>query len=205
MCMPTRRPLEHGVLEGIEMAKRYDQETRGWMRYVSKSFISMVKAWETTSGKVLDVGTGTGRLAIELARGLPGLQVVGLDLSDAALGLARDHVEKDEVPLAVSFEKGDAQDMPFGDGTFDLVISSNTLHLVNNPVKMFDEIDRVLKPDGRFLLSDLRRSWLGVLTEHIRAAYSPREIEDLLSQSHLQNWKVKDSFFWLSILKERSR
>jgi ubiquinone/menaquinone biosynthesis C-methylase UbiE len=205
MCMPTRRPLEHGVLEGIEMAKRYDQETRGWMRYVSKSFISMVKAWETTSGKVLDVGTGTGRLAIELARGLPGLQVVGLDLSDAALGLARDHVEKDEVPLAVSFEKGDAQDMPFGDGTFDLVISSNTLHLVNNPVEMFDEIDRVLKPDGRFLLSDLRRSWLGVLTEHIRAAYSPREIEDLLSQSHLQNWKVKDSFFWLSILKERSR
>ena len=165
----------------------------------------MVKGWETTSGKVLDVGTGTGRLAIELARGIPGLQVVGLDLSDAALGLARDHVEKDEVPLAVSFEKGDGENMPFLDGTFDLVVSSNTLHLVNNPVKVFDEIDRVLKPEGRFLLSDLRRSWLGILTEHIRAAYSPREIEDLLSQSRLHNWKVKDSFLWFSILKETSR
>jgi ubiquinone/menaquinone biosynthesis C-methylase UbiE len=199
MFMPTRRPLEHGVFEEIEMARRYDKEARMWMRYVSRSFVSVVKRWGATSGKVLDVGTGTGRLAIEFARGIPDMEVVGLDLSDVALELARDNAQESGVPWRVSFERGDAEDMPFEARTFDLVISSNTLHLVGNPVMMFDEIKRVLKPEGRFLISDFRRSWLGILTEHIRASYSPREVETLLSQSQLRDWKIKDSFFWLSI------
>jgi hypothetical protein len=66
----------------------------------------------------------------------------------------------------------------------------------------FDEIDRVLRPQGRFLISDFRRSWLGSLSIHLRASYTPGEIRDSLSQSKLQNWKVKDSFFWLSIFSE---
>jgi ubiquinone/menaquinone biosynthesis C-methylase UbiE len=198
--MPNRRPLERGTFEGIDMARRYDQGAQRWMRYVSKSFVSVVKRWGIASGKVLDVGTGTGRLAIEFARGIPGVDVVGLDLSDVALELARENAQDDKAPLRVAFEKGDAEDMPFEDGTFDLVISSNTLHLVSNPVKMFDEMARVLAPQGRFLISDFRRSWLGILTQHIRASYSPREVESLLGQSQLKNWKVQDSFFWLSIV-----
>jgi len=197
-----RRPLEHGVFEDIEVARRYDREAGVWARYVSKSFVSVVKQWGVTSGKVLDVGTGTGMLAIEFAKGIPGVEVVGLDLSDVVLELARDNAQKSGVSSRVSFEKGDAQDMPFEDDTFDLVISGNTLHLLKNPVRMFNEIQRVLKPGGRFLVSDLRRSWLGILTEHVRSAYSAEEVRDLLRQSELQNWKVRDSFFWLSVLSE---
>jgi len=42
-----------------------------------------------------------------------------------------------------------------------------------------------------------------VLSRHIRAAYSPKEVKDLLSQSKLKKWRVKDYFFWLSILSEK--
>jgi len=200
--MLRRKPLECRVFEDIETAKRYNKEVGGYMRMVSKSFVSVARKWGVTGGKVLDVGTGTGLLAIEFAKGVPGVQVASLDLSDVALALARDNTQKSQVSLRVSFEKGDAEDMPFEDDTFDLVISSDTLHLVKNPIKMFNEIHRVLKPQGRFFISDFRRSWLGIFTEHVRAAYSPKEIRDSLGQSKLQNWKVKDYFFWLSIFSE---
>lgn len=203
MFMPDRRPVEHGVFEDMEMARKYDKEVRIWTRYVSESFVSMARRWGMIHGAVLDVGTGTGRLAIEFARGMAGVKVVGLDLSDVALEIARENVQESRASLRVSFEKGDAEDMPFEDNAFDLVISNNTLHLVENPVNMFDEIQRVLKPQGKFCVSDFRRSWLGILTGHYRAAYTPREVNDLLSQSKLQKWKVTDSFVWLSILSER--
>jgi ubiquinone/menaquinone biosynthesis C-methylase UbiE len=197
--MVKREPFERGVFEDIEVAKRYDREARIWMRYVSKSFISVAKKRGITGGKVLDVGTGTGLLAIEFATRVPGADVTGLDLSDVVLELARDHVSESEVPLRVQFQKGDAEDMPFEDDTFDLVISSNTLHLIENPTRMFNEIQRVLKPQGAFLISDLRRSWLGVLSKDFRASYSPEEVKDLLGQSNLQNWEVKDYVLWLSV------
>jgi ubiquinone/menaquinone biosynthesis C-methylase UbiE len=202
MFMIKRKPLECGVFEDMETAKRYNKEVRQWMRLVSKSFVSVARKWGLTDGKVLDVGTGTASLAIEFAEGIPGVQVVGLDLSDVILELARDNAQKSQASLRVSLEKGDAEDMPFEDDTFDLVISSDTLHLVKNPVRMFSEIHRVLGPQGRFFISDFRRSWLGIFTEHVRASYSPKEVKDLLSQSKLQNWKVKDYFFWLSIFSE---
>ena len=155
--MIKRKPLECGVFEDMETAKRYNKEVRQWMRMVSKSFVSVARKWGVTGGKVLDVGTGTASLAIGFAKRIPGVEVTGLDLSDVILELARDNAQKSEVSLRVCFQKGDAEDMPFEDDTFDLVISSDTLHLVKNPMKMFNEIHRVLKPEGRFFISDFRR------------------------------------------------
>jgi len=198
-----RKPFECGIFTDVKTAERYNEETKNRMRYLSGSFVSVAKKWGIVTGKVLDLGTGTGLLAIALAKKIPDGEVIGLDLSDVALEVARKNLQEIEQPLRVSFEKGDAEDMPFEDGTFDLVVSSNTLHLIKNPVRMFNEIHRVLKSEGRFFLSDFRRSWLSVLSRHIRAACSPKEVKDLLSQSKLENWKVKDYFFWLSILSEK--
>jgi len=192
-----------GIFEDIESAARYNEETKNRMRFLSGSFVSIAKQWGIVDGKVLDLGTGTGLLAIELAKTMPDLEVIGLDLSDVALEVARKNLQESEQPLRISFKKGDAEDMPFEEGVFDLVVSSNTLHLIKNPVSMFNEIYRVLKSKDRFFLSDFRRSWLGLFSKHIRAAYSPQEVKDLLSQSKLENWEVRDYFFWLSILSAK--
>ena len=200
--MIKRKPFEYGVFADIETVKKYDKENKQRTQRLSKSFISVVKKWEIKSGKILDVGCGTGLLAIEFAKNLSGVEIIGLDLSDVALEVDRENIRKSEVIERISFKKGDAEDIPFEDNTFNLVISSNTLHLIMNPIKMFNEIHRVLKPKGKFFISDFRRSWIGIFSKHVRASYSPKEVKTFLSQSELQNWKVKDYFFWLSIFSK---
>ena len=200
--MSDRKPIEHGVFEDVEDANRYDKESRYWNWSALRNFTAAAQRWGITGGKVLDVGSGSGTLAIAFAKMLPGVEVTGLDLSDITLEMAGDNVQKASVSSRVSFEKGDAEDMPFEDGTFNLVISSSTLHLLNNPLRMFDEIQRVLKPEGRFFINDYRRSWLGAFSPHIKACYSPKEAKDLLNQSTLQNWRVKGGLFWLNIFSK---
>jgi ubiquinone/menaquinone biosynthesis C-methylase UbiE len=201
--MMKREPLACGIFRDIDTARRYDRESRARTRSISRSFASVAREREITDGQVLDVGTGTGWLAIEFARELPGVEVTGLDLSDVALDLAGENARGSGVSSSVSFETGDAENMPFADDMFDLVISSNTLHLVKNPARMLDEIRRVLKPKGAFLFSDLRRSWLGILSPHIKASYSPGEVTNLLEQSRLRNWELRNHFFSFSISSRR--
>lgn len=201
--MIKRIPLAHGVFENVEDVKRYDKEAKRRILGVSRGFVLTARKWGITTGTILDVGTGTGLLAIEFAKAIPEVHVIGLDLSAVVLDVARDNAQMSDMSLRVSFERGDAEDMPFEDDVFDLVVSSNTLHLIRYPTRMFNETRRVLKPEGKFFFSDFRRSWLGLFSQHIRAAYSPNEIRDLLGQSQLQNWAVRDYFFWLSILSEK--
>ena len=126
--MMNRKPLEYGVIEDAETAIGYNRAAQTRTQFLSKSFTFMARRWSITDGRVLDVGTGTGLLAIEFARSIPGVEVVGLDLSDAVLELARDNAQESEVSSRVSFRKGDVEDIPLGDDAFDLVISCNTLH-----------------------------------------------------------------------------
>jgi ubiquinone/menaquinone biosynthesis C-methylase UbiE len=198
--MRSRQPLEHGVFEDVESVRRYAQGINHWMPRIARSFAAIMTEWEMSRGTVLDLGSGTGILALELAKAFPELEFVGLDLSEAAVNVAREQAAESAVAASVSFEHGDAEDMPFDDGSFDLVVSSNTLHLLKNPILMFDEVRRVLSPTGRFIISDFKRSWWGAFTQHIRAAYTAQEMEGLLGQSKLENWAVKDGLLWLTVL-----
>lgn len=200
--MIDRKPLKHTIFQDTEAVRSYDREVSELNRYVARSVVSVMTKWGLVDATVLDVASGGGRLAIEVARALPGAQIVGLDLSEPAIEVARENAKATQVGSGVSFEHGDAENMPFEDGLFDVVLSSNTLHLVQHPVKMFDEIQRVLNPKGKFLISDFRRSWLGILVRHFRASYTPYEVRDLLTKSKLQNWQVQDRFFWLTIMSK---
>ncbi len=198
--MRSRQPLEHTVFEDVESVRRYAQGLNYWMPRIARSFADTMKGWEMSRGKALDLGSGTGILALALAKDFPELEFVGLDLSEAAVMVAREQAAGSAAADRVSFERGDAEDMPFDAGSFDLVVSSNTLHLLKNPSTVFDEVQRVLSPAGRFIISDFKRSWWASLTPHIRAAYSPEEVEGLLRESRLQNWKVNDGLLWLTVL-----
>jgi ubiquinone/menaquinone biosynthesis C-methylase UbiE len=200
--MISRQPLEHTVFEDVESVRRYSQGINYWMPRIARSFAAIVKKWGLTGGRALDLGSGTGILALELAKAFPAFEFVGLDLSEAAVTVARRMVADNEVAARVSFEQGDAQEMAFDDGSFDLVVSSNTLHLLSDPISMLNEVHRVLSPSGKFIISDFRRSWWGALTQHIRAAYTPNEMEDLLRQSKLENWTVQDGLLWLTALSK---
>jgi ubiquinone/menaquinone biosynthesis C-methylase UbiE len=184
----SRKPLEHAVFEDEQSIRRYAQGLNLWMPRLARSFAAIVKKWGLTGGRALDLGSGTGILALELAEGFPAFEFVGLDLSEAAVQVAREHAAESAVASRVTFRHGDAEDTAFDNNSFDLVVSSNTLHLLKDPISMLSEVHRVPSPSGKFIISDFRRSWWGALTPHIRAAYTPHEVEGLLHRSWRTGW-----------------
>ncbi|MGA2671175.1 MAG: class I SAM-dependent methyltransferase [Dehalococcoidia bacterium] len=94
------------------------------------------------SGTILDLGSGTGYLSIEIARRSPSLQVYGIDLSRQMVKIARRHAKGID---NVRFVFGNAAKLPFKDNSVDLVISTGASHHWKAPRLVFDECYRVLK------------------------------------------------------------
>ncbi len=118
---------------------------------------------------VLDIGSGTGELALLLKTvvGAEG-RVAGIDLNENFLERCRRRSERFQLP--VDFRKGNAADIPFPDNEFDAVTCSLMAHHLPTEIKiaMFSEILRVLRPGGRMIFFDLTRpqtfnEWFQVL------------------------------------------
>jgi len=104
---------------------------------------------------VLDVGCGTGTLAVLLKRLHPTVAVTGLDPDPKALARATRKAERKSV--AVRFDRGFADELPYGDATFDRVFSSMMFHHVPraDKPKVLAEVRRVLKPGGTLEFLDI--------------------------------------------------
>ena len=118
--------------------------------------IADLAALQLVEGKVLDAGTGPGKLVRELARRLPGLQVYGIDLSEDMIGLARAHARHEQLEERVHFESGDVAHLPYPDQSFDVVISTISMHHWSELEQPLRELYRVLRPGGRLWIYDFR-------------------------------------------------
>lgn len=94
------------------------------------------------SGTIIDLGSGTGYLAIEIAKMAPKLKVHGIDLSKEMIRIARRHGKGIK---NVHFELGNAAELSFENESIDFIISTGSLHHWRRPAKVFDECYRVLK------------------------------------------------------------
>ena len=103
------------------------------------------------SCRVLEVGCGRGGFAIWLSRQAPQFSLTGLDFSGAAIEIAKESASAQNA--RVDFVQGDAEALPFADGTFDLVISCECMEHVPHPPQMARELARVIKTGGRFCLT----------------------------------------------------
>ena len=99
--------------------------------------------------RVLDVACGTGNAALVAARA--GAVVTGVDLAHRLVDVARGRAE--EEGLDIDFHVGDAQALPFGDGSFDVVLSVFGIIFAPDPRHAFSEVVRVLRPGGRALIT----------------------------------------------------
>ena len=118
--------------------------------------------------RALDLGTGTGFGAFVVARRFPEAEVVGADLSDRMLEQAR-HNTPDELRERVTFQQGDASNLPYRDGEFDLVTHANM-------IPFFDEVARVVAPGGQalFAYSSGASTPIYVPSERLRAELERR-------------------------------
>jgi ubiquinone/menaquinone biosynthesis C-methylase UbiE len=107
--------------------------------------------------RVLDVASGIGTSAIFLAQHF-GCQVVGVDFAVKNIDQAIANAEEAAVDHLVRFEQGDAEQLPFEDGSFDVLISECAFCTFPSKQEAASQFARVLKPGGRIGLSDLTRS-----------------------------------------------
>ncbi|HEY79432.1 MAG TPA: class I SAM-dependent methyltransferase [Dehalococcoidia bacterium] len=164
---------------------------------LGKIFVNLLRQAGFKKGRVLDLGTRSAEFPIQLALAFPEAEVVGLDLPEPLLDTARLSAEKVGVSDRLYFKNGDAQSLPFYTNSFNVVVSLNMLHTVDDPVAMLDEIERVLSPTGILILSDIKRSWLGLIIPVLRTAYTMAEFKELLQRSKLRPGKLSESIFWL--------
>lgn len=99
---------------------------------------------------VLDVASGTGDVAFELRRQAPLAEITGLDFSEGMLEKAR--LKDEQLAAGVEFIAGDAQQLPFADGSFDLVTIAYGLRNLSDPALGLREFCRVLRPGGRLVV-----------------------------------------------------
>jgi ubiquinone/menaquinone biosynthesis C-methylase UbiE len=137
---------------------------------------NMVLPWalqgEHLSGDVLEIGSGSGAMAVELLRRFPDVRLTATDYDESMVEFARDRLR--EFGDRVEVKQADAAQLPFPDESFDAVVSFIMLHHVIDWEKALAEAVRVLRPGGRLvgfdLLDNRSMHWLH------RAERSPHRI-----------------------------
>jgi SAM-dependent methyltransferase len=189
--------MEHDHQDGdalVTAAKRYELTARigflGRRRQVYDDLVALSGA--RPGDRVLDVGCGTGffsRRAVRAVR--PGGQVIGVDPSQPVI----DHATG-RAPDDCTFALASAQDLPYGDDSFDVVLSSLAVHHVPEGERStaMREMSRVLRPGGSLLLVELSGTpWhirlagrFGIGRAHAHRHSSPVDLDGLVAEAGLQ-------------------
>ncbi|MDY4474147.1 class I SAM-dependent methyltransferase [Mitsuokella sp.] len=117
-----------------------------YRRYIQQAFAGIPAGFD---GRLLEVPVGTGALSLPVYRDLPRADITCLDFSAEMLEKARERAQAMELPQ-LRFLAGDVGNLPFREGSFDLVLSINGFHAFPDKPAAFRETHRVLKKDGIF-------------------------------------------------------
>jgi len=148
------RVLEPEVMDTPEEARDYDAMDHSAVnRVFARNFLAV---WNGT-GPILDVGTGTAQIPIELCYQSPDTRVVAVDLADHMLALARVNVARVGVGSRITVEKADAKRFRYPDSHFGAIISNSIIHHMPEPLVCFAEMHRVCATGGTLFVRDLLR------------------------------------------------
>ena len=106
-------------------------------------------------GRYLDVGCGTGGMAIEILRRAPGATVVGIDPAEGMLEIAARRIQKTTFADSVALQVGDGMELAFDDGSFTGVVSVFCIRNMADRTRAFSKMRRTLTPDGKAVIMEL--------------------------------------------------
>jgi ubiquinone/menaquinone biosynthesis C-methylase UbiE len=161
----------------------------------------LVEAADVRAGqRVLDVACGQGNAA--LAAGRRNAQATGVDYAPNLLEQGRERARAEH--LQIEFKEADAEDLPFPDGSFDLVLSTVGVMFAPNQERAADELVRVTRPDGRIALASWEPRGMGGDLFKIVAKYAPpspgvRPVALWGNREHLAKL-FGDRVLWTSLL-----
>lgn len=141
--------------EGYDLAAEDYDKKEGYLNsFEKKQFLPLLG--DLKGKKILDVGAGTGRLAVPLAK--MGAEVVAMDVSEKMLEVLRKKMHRGGDAInRVSTVKGGAERLPFANNTFDIVTVAFLIVHLKDPTRFFDEAYRVLKNDGILAVTNINQ------------------------------------------------
>ncbi len=213
MILNSKRIMEPEAMESIEEVAAYDKLTLKYLTILHNGFIETVINASPDHGSFLEVGCGTGRISIGVAKHTENISITSIDLSDNMLKVAKNNAKAEKVDEKIQFLRTNGNNIPFKNNSFDAVFCHNMLHHISNPLPVLNEMARVVTKDGAFIVRDLIRksrlfAWLHVnffgLTYNklmkeeyknsILAAFSKKEWEEILKNINMDNLFLTSQF-----------
>ncbi len=213
-----RDPKQEKEMLDPESVQAYDQVSR-WILYdIIRCLMFRQLDRLHPQGTLIDVGCGTGRLALAIATKYPSLTIIGLDNSREMLKAAQKNRDTLKPGAQIQFQEASAEHLPLPANSVDFVISSLSLHHWSEPQKALLEIHRALRPGGQLLILDPRRDAPRVLFYAFRlgqrflfpralrrtngpvgsiwASYAVNEMKAFLTNSLFSSWRVQKGWGW---------
>jgi ubiquinone/menaquinone biosynthesis C-methylase UbiE len=134
----------------------YDRMSHRLVGRLHRRVVADAVAAVPPDGIVLDAGCGPGRLAVALATARPDLTVYGIDISPDMVQVARQHMDEAGVAGRTRIDEADIADLPLGDRSVDLVVSTISFHHWQDVPGAARELTRIIRPDGRIWIYDFR-------------------------------------------------
>lgn len=172
--MALERVLEPEVMDTYEEARDYDSMDH---QAVNKLFVDDLLAVGNIGNDILDVGTGTAQIPVELCRQSEDCRIIAIDMAVHMLDLARFNIEVDGFTQRIFLQQIDAKDMQFESEMFDCVMSNSIIHHIPEPLAVLAESMRVTRPGGLLFFRDLLRPESGEEVAHLVSTYAGDENE----------------------------
>jgi len=163
------RVLEPEVMDSAEEARDYDSMDHS---AVNRAFVADFLAVWDGRGPVLDVGTGTALIPIELCNTHPTAEVVAIDLAENMLALARENIAEAGFAKRIRAEKANGRRMAYSDGAFPAIMSNSIVHHIPQPIDTLREMVRVCAKGGTIFVRDLMRPPDKTTLDHLVKTYA---------------------------------
>jgi len=191
------RTLEPEVMDTAEEAHDYNSMDHrqvncrfvdDFLAVIESSPLNWAPSESVEAPKILDCGTGTALIPIELCQRPVCLHVTAIDMANEMLIVAETNVAKAGLNENIQLERVDAKQLPFARRSFDAVISNSIVHHIPKPREVLAEMARVLKPGGVLFVRDLMRPDDVVTVDRFVTMYAGDENEH-------QRQMFRDSLF----------
>ncbi|MGH7142946.1 MAG: class I SAM-dependent methyltransferase [Planctomycetota bacterium] len=153
------RILEPEAMDGPAEARDYDRMDFRAVNDLFAAEAARLAGPNFAAGRILDLGAGTARIPILIARRLPRARILAVDLSPAMLAIARVNLRRAGPAIArrIRLRCCDAKTLPVPAAKFDFVLANSIVHHIPEPAAVFAEIARVARPGAGLFIKDLLR------------------------------------------------